>query len=110
MNGKRKLDWTRKDFQKRYRKVDCSGGWSKRCSIDYNRLKNKPAALRTFCNDMKINMKKKDRAQQVQGFSHLFGKKPMELKEPVSKKLNSPVDDQKHDATELKVNLKATHP
>ena len=74
MSGKRKLDWTWNDFQKRYRKVDCSGGWSKRCSTDYNRLKNNPASLRTFCNDMKMSLEKKVRVQQVQGFSLLFGK------------------------------------
>ena len=51
---------------------------------------------------MKMNLKKKDRAQQVQGFSLLFGKKSMEFKEPVNEKLKPPVDDQKHDATEKK--------
>ena len=74
MSGKRKLDWTWNDFQKSYRKVDCSGGWSKRCSIDYNRLKNKPAALRTFCNDMKINMKKKIEQNKYKGFHCFLGK------------------------------------
>ena len=33
----------------------------------------------------------------------------MEFKEPVKEKLKPPVDDQKHDATEKKVYLKATH-
>ena len=82
MSRKRKLAFTWNDFQKHYKTYDSTSGWSKRCTADYNQIRNDPTGPTKFYDELKNRLINKRKISNAKGFSSLFGIDRLERKEP----------------------------
>ena len=94
MSRKRKLNFTWNEFQKRYKSCDSSGGWFKRCTVDYNRLRNDPCSLTIFFNSLEKQLQERKKKSRTKAFSTFFGVKSSENKDSSCEKDREPLKKQ----------------